>query len=158
MATTVDSFSKLQCAHVQKLSTSWYKATLCTLHCTGGLSMARSRCFAVWGRVFLFSSCNDLILYTLISHVNPPLWATTHRGPNVFRRWHRPLQKAFSAAIQIWAMLGFSFSISRVFARLVNLTQLLFFICALSNDWLISPALGNSITLPNNQNLVLQIF
>ena len=71
------------------------KATLCTLNCTGILSTARSWCFAVWGRVFLFSSCNDLILYTLISHVNPPLWVTTHRGPNVVRRWHRPLQKLF---------------------------------------------------------------
>ena len=44
--------------------------------------MARSSCFTVGGQVFLFS-CNDLILYTLISRVNPPPWTTTHRGPNV---------------------------------------------------------------------------
>ena len=40
--------------------------------------MARSSCFTVGGQVFLFS-CNDLILYTLISRVNPPPWTTTHQ-------------------------------------------------------------------------------
>ena len=35
------------------------------------------------GRSSFLFSCNDLILYTLISRVNPPPWTTTHRGPNV---------------------------------------------------------------------------